>query len=193
MEEVPMSGDATTTGEPEEPGRTLAEGAAGGRALLDRACDGDADSQAALIRFMDRPELNPDLCRKIVNLFGDLRHYAESSVIERVAGDNEMVRKAIQMKVNRLIAELAGPDPTPIERLLAERAAFCWLVTWRYETRLAQATDLTSKREEFHHRRIDAAHRRYLSSLKTLAQVRKLALPAVQVNIGENQVNVAGH
>ncbi len=38
-------------------------------------------------------------------------------------------------------------------------------------------------------RRADAAHRRYLSTLRTLATVRKLALPALlQVNVG-NQVN----
>jgi hypothetical protein len=181
-----------TPGEPKKPGKTLSEGAAGGMELLTRAMDGDADSQAKLARFMDQPELNPELNRKIVNLFGDVRNYAETAVISAVAGDNAMAEKAIYLKVDRLTKELAGPDPSPIERLLAQRAAFCWLVLWRYEANLAQAKDLSSRREEFHHRRIDAAHRRYLSSLRTLAQIRKLALPAVQVNIGRNQVNVAG-
>jgi len=185
-----MSDDVTPDGP--EKARELAEGAAGGRELLTRAIDGDADSQAVLIRFMDRPELDTDLNRKLVNLFGDVRHYAESTVIEKAAGDNEMIRKAIGMKMARLVAELAGPEPTPIERLLAERAAYCWLVLWRYESHLAGATDLTSKREEYHQRRIDAAHRRYLSSLRTLSQVRKLALPAVQISVGGNQVNVTG-
>jgi hypothetical protein len=32
---------------------------------------------------------------------------------------------------------------------------------------------------------------RFLSAIRTLAQVRKLALPTLQVNIGQNQVNVA--
>jgi hypothetical protein len=40
-------------------------------------------------------------------------------------------------------------------------------------------------------RRIDAAHARFLSAVKTLATIRKLALPALQVNIGKNQVNLA--
>ena len=38
----------------------------------------------------------------------------------------------------------------------------------------------------------DRAHHRYLSALKALAQVRKLALPALQVNIAKEQVNVSG-
>ena len=34
--------------------------------------------------------------------------------------------------------------------------------------------------------------RRYLSAVKTLVLVRKLALPVLQVNIAKKQVNVAG-
>ena len=45
--------------------------------------------------------------------------------------------------------------------------------------------------QEFHQRRIDHAHKRYLSALRTLDQVRKLALPVLQVNIARRQVNVA--
>ena len=41
-------------------------------------------------------------------------------------------------------------------------------------------------------KRLDRAQRRYLAASKTLAQMRKLRVPAVQVNIGEKQVNVAG-
>lgn len=38
--------------------------------------------------------------------------------------------------------------------------------------------------------RFDKAHKRYVASIKALAQVRKLQLPNVQVNIAEKQVNV---
>ena len=99
---------------------------------------------------------------------------------------------AIPRKLARLRAELEGPAPNSIERLLAERAAFCWLVVWQYESVLVHATEMTNKQSEFHQRRIDAAHRRFLSAVRTLAQVRKLAIPSIQVNIGQNQVNVTG-
>ena len=44
----------------------------------------------------------------------------------------------------------------------------------------------------YHLRHQDSTNRRYLAALKTLATVRKLALPALRVNIGKNQVNVVG-
>jgi hypothetical protein len=35
------------------------------------------------------------------------------------------------------------------------------------------------------------AHRRFLETAKTLAQVRRLGLPAVQLNIADRQINIA--
>jgi hypothetical protein len=60
-----------------------------------------------------------------------------------------------------------------------------------YETIDSQSTDRTLRQAEYHLHRIDSAHRRFLSAIATLARVRRVALPALQVNIGENQVNVA--
>ena len=39
---------------------------------------------------------------------------------------------------------------------------------------------------------IEKSERRYMSALRTLAVVRKLGVPTVQVNIAEKQVNMAG-
>ena len=44
---------------------------------------------------------------------------------------------------------------------------------------------------EYHQRRLDKLHRRYLSAIKALAQIRKMG-PAVQINIAEQQINTAG-
>ena len=41
--------------------------------------------------------------------------------------------------------------------------------------------------ERSHQRRIDRAHRRLLATLKTLATVRRLAVPAVQINLAHQQ------
>src|SRR5205085_2151017 len=100
---------------------------------------------------------------------------------------------AMIRKLELLRAELAGPNPTPLERLLVERVVACWLQVQDADVRYAQAMkQATMAWSEFHQRRMDRAHRRYLSALKTLAQVRKLALPVLQVNIARKQVNVAG-
>ncbi len=50
---------------------------------------------------------------------------------------------------------------------------------------------LTWEEDERHRKRIDQAERRYVRSIKALAEVRRIQLPTVQVNIGEKQVNVA--
>jgi hypothetical protein len=93
-------------------------------------------------------------------------------------------------------AELAGPDPSPSERMLAETAALNWFTLRRHEAYLAALstgkTPLKMGQSEFHQRRIDRVHKRLMSTLRTLAAVRKLAQPAVQINLARQQVNVAG-
>jgi hypothetical protein len=124
---------------------------------------------------------------------GDLAAQAEASLIDKAAGKNLAFQEALARKLELLRAEVAGPDATPLERLLAERVAACWLRMHYYEALLTQKEpDLSLAQGEYHHRRLDRAHRRYLSSLKTLALVRKLAVPVLQVNIAKRQVNVAG-
>ena len=86
---------------------------------------------------------------------------------------------------------MEGPNPTPIERMLAERASLCWFIVNSYETAYANASGWNISQADLQHRKIDKAHARFLSALRTLAQVRKLALPTLQVNIARNQVNVA--
>jgi hypothetical protein len=75
---------------------------------------------------------------------------------------------------------------------LAERAALCWFSVNQYEASYSQQRgELSLAQGEAQQRRIDRAHHRFLTAVRTLAQVRKLALPTLQVNIGANQVNVA--
>ena len=65
-----------------------------------------------------------------------------------------------------------------------------WLHLHALEVRRGAGADLGPAAAACHARAVDGAHRRYLASLKALATVRKLALPAIQVNLAHNQVNV---
>src|SRR5262249_36627706 len=117
----------------------------------------------------------------------------EYSLVERAAGKNLAFRDALLRKLELLRAELGGPGPSPLERLLVERAVTCWLPLHLDDLRLAQGEDrMTLHQGEYNRRGRDRAHRRYLSALQALAAVRKLAPPALQVNIAEKQVNVSG-
>jgi len=87
--------------------------------------------------------------------------------------------------------DVAGPDATPLDRLLGERIALCWLQAKYAEAIYAKRmASLTLDQGEYLQKRQDRAHWRLLTAIKTLAQVRKLGVPALQLNIAEKQVNV---
>src|SRR5262249_27073610 len=90
-------------------------------------------------------------------------------------------------------AELAGPAPTPLERLLVERIAACWLHLHHLELIYASKESMALELGIYFQRSLTAAQKRYLSAIKTLATVRRLALPVLigQVNIAGKQVNKA--
>src|SRR5262245_27971554 len=129
---------------------------------------------------------------RMVEIYGNLALQAEYSVVNAAAGANLVFREGLLSKLKMMRAELAGENPTPIERLLAEHVVACWLQVQETEIRYAQAKNLTINQGDYHQRKVDRAHKRYLSALNTLAVVRKLAVPVLQVNIAKKQVNVAG-
>jgi hypothetical protein len=153
--------------------------------LLDQAQKGDKKTLPALRKLLENPAA-------VDNFGGDLARQVVFSLINAAAGENLLLKEAVPRKLELLRAELSGPNPTPLERLLVERIVVCWLQVHHAEIRFAQAQDLSLDQGDYFQRCIDRAHKRYLSAIKTLATVRKLALPVLQVNIGRKQVNVAG-
>jgi hypothetical protein len=63
---------------------------------------------------------------------------------------------------------------------------------YHLETAYAGKDSMALELASYYQRSLSSAHKRYLSAIKTLAVVRKLALPVLQVNIARKQVNVAG-
>jgi hypothetical protein len=112
-----------------------------------------------------------------------------------VGGSDAKTKGEFKLEIIDVAAELAGPDPSPIEASLARTGALCWFTMRAAEAQFAvymKGKDVTVAGAEYRQRRINHAHRRYLSTLRTLAQVRKLARPMIQVNVARQQVNVAG-
>ena len=130
----------------------------------------------------------------MVDEYGDLTQLAQNAMLSRIAGDDRLMHEAGKRKLVVLADEVAGPNPTALERLLADQIVLCWQHLRYVEVQWAQARDYTFREGEYYQRCLDRAQRRYLNAIKTLAQVRKLGLPALQVNIaaeGGKQVNVA--
>jgi hypothetical protein len=125
-------------------------------------------------------------------LGGDLARHAQLTLISKLSGKNLLFKEALTRKLDLLRAELAGPAPTPLERLLAERVAACRLHLHYLEMVYAQKDSMSLDLAAYYQRGLSAAQRRYLAAIKALALVRTLAVPALQVNIARQQVNVVG-
>ncbi len=142
------------------------------RDLLERARRGDADALPGLRAALDG---HPEVCRA----YGDLAAHARTAWINLIGGPDLALGEALSRRAVALRAELAGPAPTPIEALLAERVVACWLQVNYSDAAAAQAGAISLKQAAFAQHRQDAAHRRYLTALGALATVRRL-LPVAE-------------
>ena len=157
--------------------------------IVDRAEGGDTTMLPA-VREMIR-EL-PDA----VAVLGDTAQSIREHLIEKVTpkGTGVIGREAKREFVEEMIADLAGPDPSRLESLLAEQVATCWLHLQWLESAFAWREEFPISWGKYMQRSIGQAQRRYLQAIRTLAQIRKLGPSVLQVNIaadGGKQVNKA--
>jgi hypothetical protein len=109
--------------------------------------------------------------------YGDLAAQAEASLILLAAGKNLLLAESLQRKLKALKDELGGESPSPLDRLLVERVVMTWLQTAYFDGLLTQARGASEAQAKMLQRQQDAAHRRHLTAVKTLATVRKLLKP----------------
>jgi hypothetical protein len=160
------------------------------KGFLTRAHEGDKTVLPALREALDEM---PELARRFV----DPANQAERIMVHNYAGDELLVKEAMPRTLKLMREELAGKDPSPLERLLVERVVATWFQLQYFESLYAQNMGkLTIAQAEFYQKRLDRVHRRHLSAIRTLAQVRKLLSPGppqvAQINIAEQQINRAG-
>ena len=108
---------------------------------------------------------------------GDLARSATMTLAGLAAGGDSITREAIVRKAGAVEAEFAGPDASPLERLLAASVAVCWLGAAEAEIAAADGAAGPTPKAEYLDRRRDRARKRLESALKTLALVRKLLRP----------------
>ena len=115
---------------------------------------------------------------------------AEAGLV-RASATSEVGRLAVRRILERTRNELAGPNPTPLVSLAARRAALIGLETdLAYRSSAAKIAE-GSVPPEAEQRWLDRADGRFRKALKCLADLQRLQLPTVQVNVGGRQVNIA--
>ena len=97
--------------------------------------------------------------------------------------NNPAQQAAIRTKLQMLRADLEGPSATAIEKVLAEQAVRCWLQAQVADRAVAEAGEAGVGKHRILLQRQDQAHRRLTAALKSLATVRRLALPALKLHI----------
>jgi hypothetical protein len=135
---------------------------------------------------------HPDLAWRFV----DVAHIAEDTLIEEMTKEGDLATKElIRCQLEAMREQIAGKNSSPLERLLSERVILTWLEVQLFEALYAKnMRNLTIAQAEHHQKRLDRAHRRHLSAIRALAQIRKLLKgnAMTQINIADKQINTVG-
>jgi hypothetical protein len=150
--------------------------------LRRRAEAGDVDALGELVYLhhdIDDLAIDP----------GDLAASAEHDLIVQAEGTMQ-AQADIARYLAKMRTDLDGPNPSALERLLVDCVVTLWLHVAYLERCWARALRKGGPTLKDMDRMLDRANRRYLAAAKTLASVRRMALPVVQMNLARQQVNV---
>ena len=136
------------------------------RAVLTRAGGGDQAALPRLRALLDETEM----WRRL----GDLAAHAELTWIRHVSGTDLALGEMLARKLGALKAELGGPAPSPLERLLVDRIAINWLIVGHADLEAAGTKDGDPRRADLALKRQTQAELRYATAIKALAAIRRL-------------------
>lgn len=133
----------------------------------------------------------PQMCKLVFGIVESV----QSLIVKNMAVDQEVVHVAIEEYLVSIRNDFGYHDAPIMEQLLIENIVTAWLRVQFCETQLAFRMNGEQRMSvmEFWERRLSMAQRRYLAACETLAKIRKMSIPAVQLNIGDQQINVAGN
>ena len=147
--------------------------------LVAAAEEGDERAMPALRVLMDR---RPALitCRP-------LGEVAIQDAAATSAGGDLLNREGPIREMQAIRDELAGPGAGPLERLLAERVALSWFDATRLDITASrlELEGTTFAKSEYLSRQRSRSHARFLAAVKSLATVRRLAMPELHIHQDE--------
>jgi hypothetical protein len=136
--------------------------------LVEQARAGDETVLPQLQRVLDDH-------REIWQHFANLAGHVQGEWVKLLAGSDLVVRESLLRRAQAMRAELEGPGPSRLERLLCDAIVTTWLEAEYFAILLVSSGDKGTPRQiESLHLRRDAAHRRHLAAVKSLAETRRL-------------------
>lgn len=104
---------------------------------------------------------------------GDMSVMAQRAWVKLLAAGDKLVEEATIRQVKAMKAELTGPDPTPLEKLVIDHVTVAWLAVQHGEANAAQMGG-TVGLGLFRLRRAESAAKRFNSAVRTLTLLRTL-------------------
>jgi len=164
--------------------------------LSDRTASGDKKARGELRRALR--ESGPEVVREA----SELGRIGQWGLIKTAARGDTLAEEALIIRLDMMRSEIAGPDPSPLEVLLAEKIVSVWMLTELLELLLsAQLITELPKRQQMSHSFLkfylgwqEQANRRLLTAIRELARLRKLQnnTPSVQFNTQINLETTGG-
>ena len=151
--------------------------------LIKKAGQGDQQACEALYAQMDAD----DMAASFVHSVTDSMYQVLS-----IRHDHLVIQEAFRRRMKQMKKELGWETATPLERLLIERIVLCWHHLHDMETAYQRCLkeSMSLEKSLYYQKVLDRAQKRHLAAIQSLALVRRLQIPAVQVNIAEKQMNV---
>lgn len=121
---------------------------------------------------------------------GDLGGRVRELWLDAMTGQDKLAREAYERHVDMMRRELLEAGDSAIERLLVDRVIVTWLQVCQADMAGSSGIvrSLSARERAFQNQRLDRANARHLKAVASLAGVRRLLVPAVQLNIARNQI-----
>lgn len=131
---------------------------------------------------------NPEIWQQA----GDLGVMSHGRLAE-YASAAPLVQEGILMMAKELRQQLERATDTALEKLVIEQCVSAYILHYAIEMRYASKREggFVTSVDGYWDRRLNASQMRYFRAMETLARLRRMALPAMQINIGANQTNIA--
>ena len=131
--------------------------------------------------------------REVWRVLGDVAEFAYNRLVDAAVGEQTAPRESLKAGKQAMREDLGYRQSSALERILIDQIILCWLRLHHAELKYTevQNRNVPLALAGFWERKLSATQRRHLRACETLARIRKLRLPSVQVNIAKEQINVA--